>query len=89
MSDVGMLFGVVLPNGVKVRLFVRLIVRLAGIADVLTVIITGDQPVPAVGFAAMHVAPPDAAWVPEPHVYPHIGIAVPSGSVVVVGAAVK
>jgi hypothetical protein len=50
------------------------------------VITTGDQPV-AAGFAALQLA---AAMAPTaPHVYPHIGTLVPSGNVVVVGAAVR
>jgi hypothetical protein len=47
--DVGMVFAVVLPIGVKVRLFVRFIVRLFPVGTVIT---TGDQPVPAAGFKA-------------------------------------
>jgi hypothetical protein len=50
------------------------------------VITTGDQPV-VDGFAALQLAVVIAPAAP--HVYPHIGTLVPSGNVVVVGAAVR
>ena len=45
---------------------------------------TGDQVAPAFGFAAAQVARTVVLQV-----YPHIGTACPSGSVVLVGAAVR
>ena len=49
----------------------------------------GDQPVDA-GFSALQVWAPLAAAVPlTVQLYPHIGTAVPSGNVAVVGAAVR
>jgi hypothetical protein len=69
----------------KLKLFLRLIANPPD-AAVGTVMTTGDQPT-AVGFnlAQLAVEPPTTA----PQLYPHIGTAVPSGSVRVDGAAVK
>ena len=62
-----MLFGVVLPVGVKVRLFVRLIVRLVPAALNGTVITTGDQVAVATdaGFNAAHVAVEPVTATPQ------------------------
>jgi hypothetical protein len=48
-----------------------------------TVITTGDQVAPAFGFAAAQVG------LVVPQVYPHIGTVCPSGSKVLLGAAVR
>jgi hypothetical protein len=82
-SDVGILFGVELPDGVKERLFVRLIVRFCPVG---TVMITGDHPVEG-GFRGLHTAVEPFTAVPQ--LYPHIGTEVPSGMVAVVAPAVK
>jgi hypothetical protein len=50
------------------------------------VITTGDHPV-AAGFAALQLAVVIAPTAPQ--AYPHIGTLVPSGNVVLVGAAVR
>jgi hypothetical protein len=57
MIDVGIVFGVVLPVGVKERLFVRLISNPPE-APVGTVMTTGDHcpRLAAAGFSAAHVA---------------------------------
>jgi hypothetical protein len=60
VSEVGTVFAVVLPVGVKERLLIRLIVRLCPVGTVIT---AGDQPAGvvvvaagAVGFNALQVA---------------------------------
>jgi hypothetical protein len=53
MIEVGTVFGVVLPVGVNVRLFVRLMVRACPVGTVIT---TGDQLAGAFGFNAAQVA---------------------------------
>jgi hypothetical protein len=65
------------------RLLVRVIVS-PPVAPVGTVITAGDQPVV---FVLAHVAVEPVTAVPQ--VYPHIGTVFPSGSVIVLGAAVR
>ena len=55
-----------------------------------TVMTTGDHaPVVAFGFRDAQVGPPAVAAMLASQVYPHIGIALPSGIVAVAGAAIS
>jgi hypothetical protein len=89
--DVGTVLAVVALAGVKARLFVRLMVRLAvPVEPGATVITTGDQAVADgvaanAGFNEVQVA----AVAAVPQKYPHMGTAEPSGNVAVAGAAVR
>src|SRR5580693_5103805 len=62
ISDVGTVFAVVAPVGVKERLFVRLIVSACPVGTVIT---TGDQPLPTFGFNEAQVAVEPVTTAPQ------------------------
>jgi hypothetical protein len=93
--DVGIVFAVVLPVGVNERLLVRLMVRAWPEGTVIT---TGDQVAGIMGgvvvaadsgFNAAQLAVDVTVVARGVQKYPHIGTVVPSGCMLVVGAAVR